>query len=74
MISNWWKVHADIISLWKNMSNSILTSFVWKLLGTWDVGLRDVNISRMINDRNEVLEKQKFLKLICIKSCKVSRS
>ena len=33
MINNWRKSHVDIIFLSKVMSNSIVPSFVWKLLG-----------------------------------------
>ena len=48
LINNWWKVN-DVISLLKVMSNSFLPSFLWNLLGIWDIGLR--NCKYLKNDK-----------------------
>ena len=45
------------------MSKSILTSFVWTLLGSRDVGLRDCKFSKNVNDRNK-----KFAKILSNKN------
>ena len=33
LINNWWKYHAGLISLSKVVNESILSSFLWKLMG-----------------------------------------
>ena len=41
LINNWWKFQVEIFSLSRVMSYSILLPFAWRLIGFWDVGLRE---------------------------------
>ena len=52
-INNWWKIHVDIISLAKCMSNSNLPSFCMEIIGNFEMPDREIwSTSKMINGIN----------------------